>query len=278
MTRSDQSSTVTSPIWIRRVLGRLGEFVIDFCGLVVYLTSLMCVVTALTMQPRRWRRTNRQVFAMQLMRSGVDTIIPVGMIALLVGVLVVMQIQLWLGKVGHTEWMSSLLVIVVVRELAPLLTNLIMIMRNGSEVTTELATMTVAGKVRMLDAQGIDPILYLIMPRVAAMVISTFCLTLLFIIFSFFSGYLVNVSLGLRVSAPGIFLNQLLRALQWEDIVNLLVTSLVPPLFTGLICCSEGLGVTISSTAIPVATRHALSRSVVSLFLISVSTSVLTYL
>ena len=145
-------------------------------------------------------------------------------------------------------------------------------------MTVELANMTLTGKVRMLDAQGIDPLIYLVMPRVAAMVVSTFCLTLLFIIFSFVSGYLFSSVLGLRVAAPGIFLNQVFRAFQPKDVLNLLVTGLFPALLTSIICCSEGLNVLPASTAVPLATRRALSHSVAGLFLISVPVSVLTYL
>jgi phospholipid/cholesterol/gamma-HCH transport system permease protein len=263
-------------VW--RILGRIGEAVITFGRLAVYLTSLMCAVVMLAVQPRRWRRTIRQVFARQLLETGVNTMAPVGLVGLLVGVMVVMQAQIWLGKLGQTEWLGPVLVVVVVRELAPLLTNLVMIMRCGSVMTAELATMTAAGKVKMLDAQGIDPLIYLVMPRVAAMVISTFCLTILFILFSIVSGYLFSFTLGLRVLAPGIFLDQVLRALQSKDVLNLLVTTLVPSLLTGVICCSEGLSVSRTSATVPNATRLALSRSTVSLFLVSVTASLLTYL
>lgn len=278
MARSDRNWRVTIWNWIYRVLGRIGDALIGFCGLAVYLVSLMCAVLALTVRPRHWRRTIRQVFSRQLLRMGVSGITPVGSIAFLVGVLVVMQAQLWAGRVGQTEWLGPVLVVVVVRELAPLLTNLIMIVRSGSEVTAELATMTVAGEVRMIDAQGVDPLTYLVMPRVSAMVISTFCLTILFVLLSFFSGYLFSVTVGMRVPAPQIFMDQVLRSLQLADVLHLLVTSLVPPLLTGLICSSEGLSVSPTSTAVPAATRRAMSRSVVSLFLVSVPVSLLTYL
>ena len=189
-----------------------------------------------------------------------------------------MQAQLWLGKVGQTEWLGPLLVTVVVRELAPLLTNLVMIARNGSEMTAELANMTVAGKVRMLDALGIDPFVYLVMPRVVAMVVSTFCLIVVFIMVTFAAGYLFSFVLGFRVAAPGIFLAQVLRALKPEDLSKLLLAGLVPAILTTLICCSEGMSVPMTSTAVPVATRRAISRSVAMLFLISAPVTVLTYL
>ena len=218
------------------------------------------------------------VFACQLLHIGVNAIVPVGLVAFPVGILVVMQAQLWLGKVGQTQWLGPLLVVVVVRELAPLLTNLVMILRAGSEMTVELANMTLTGKVRMLNAQGIDPLTYLVMPRVTATVVSTFCLMFLFIMFSFISGYLFSFALGLRVAAPSVFLNQVLRALKVEDVLNLVVSGFLPSLMTALICCSEGLGVPADSAAVPLATRRALSHSVIALFLISVPASVLTYL
>ena len=275
---SDRAGGATNNNWLWRVLGLLGKVVIDFFELVVYLASFMCAIVALAIRPSRWNRTIRQVFANQILHMGVYTIAPVGLVALLVGVLVVMQAQLWLVKVGQTAWLGPLLVAVIVRELAPLLTNLIIILRSGSEITTELATMTVTGKVRMLDSQGIDPLIYLVMPRMIAIVVSAFCLTIMFIVFSFVSGYLFSFILGLRMLAPGIFLEHVLRAFQSEDVLNLLFNSLIPPLLTGSICCLEGLNVPKASTAVPVATRRALSRSVVGLFLVSVPVSVLTYL
>ena len=278
MERTDYHTALVGRNWAWRTLGRLGATLIESYREAVYLASVALSVAVLTIRPRHWRRTIRQVFACQLLQTGVNTIAPVGLVAFLVGISVVMQAHLWLGKVGQTAWLGPLLVVVVVRELAPLLTNLVMIIRNGSGMTVELANMTLTGKVRMLDAQGIDPLIYLVMPRVAAMVVSTFCLTLLFIVFSFVSGYLFSSALGLRVAAPGIFLEQVLRAFQPEDVLNLLVTGLLPALLTALVCCLEGLNVPPASTAVPVATRRALSRSVAGLFLISVPASVLTYL
>ena len=167
--------------------------------------------------------------------------------------------------------------VVVVRELAPLLTNLVVIGRNGSEMTVELASMTVAGEIRMLDALGLDPLPSLVMPRVVAMVVSTFCLMLLFIMISFIGGYLFSFILGLRVAAPAIFLDQVLRAFRPVDVSKLLLTGLIPPLLTASICCTEAMGVPPTRTAVPLATRRALSRSVAGLFLVSVPASVLTY-
>lgn len=274
--RGGRKTGMGNPLW--RLLGALGKSTTAFVSMAVYLTALAFTILVQATKPRHWRRTVRKAFSRQLLETGIKTIIPVGLVALFIGVLVVMQAQLWLGKLGQTEWLGPLFVVVVVRELAPLLTNLIMILQNGSKMTSELAGMTVSGKVRMLDAQGIDPLIYLILPRVTATVVSTFCLTLLFIVFSLVSGYLFSFALGLRLLAPQIFLDQILRALQSRDLLNLLLTGMIPPLLTAVICCSEGLCLSLTRATVPNATSLALTRSTVSLFLISVTISVLTYL
>ena len=276
--RSDPRTALASRNWAWRALDRLGAGGIESISEAAYLTSLMYTVLLLSVRPSCWRRTIRKAFAHKLLAVGAETIAPLGLVAFLVGILVVMQAQLWLSKVGQTQLLGPLLVVVVVRELAPLLTNLVMILRSGSEMTVDLANMTQAGQVRMLDAQGIDPLVYLVMPRVAAMAVSALCLMLLFIIFSFISGYLCSFALGFRVAAPVIFLNQVLRALQSKDVLNLLASGLIPSVLTALICCSQGLSVPQAGTAVPLATRRALSHSVVGLFLVSVPASIITYL
>ena len=170
MERTGQHTTIVGRNRAWRSLGRIGATTIGLCRGVVYLAAMMWAVVAAAIRPRYWPRTTRQLFARQLLCTGVEAAVFMGRIAFLVGVLVVMQAQLWLGKAGQTEWLGPLLVAVVVRGLAPLLTNLVVIGRNGSEMTVELANMTVAGKVRMLDALGIDPFVYLVMPRAVAMV------------------------------------------------------------------------------------------------------------
>ena len=68
------------------------------------------------------------------------------------------------------------------------------------------------------------------------------------------------------------------RAFRPEDVINLLVTGLVPSFLAASLCCLEGLSVPATSSAIPLATRRALSHCVLGLFLVSVPVSVLTYL
>jgi ABC-type transporter Mla maintaining outer membrane lipid asymmetry permease subunit MlaE len=81
-------------------------------------------------------------------------------------------------------------VAVVARELGPVLINLVVIVRSGSAMTTELGVLKISGGVRALETQGSDPFLHLVMPRVLGTALSTFCLTIVFILVAFASGFL----------------------------------------------------------------------------------------
>src|SRR6185503_17826211 len=143
---------------------------------------------------------------------------------------------------------------------------------------TELGILKIDGGVRTLEAQGGDPFLYLVMPRVLGVALSTFCLTIVFILVAFASGYLFGAWLGTGSRDVWLFTNTVLNALHPQDMAGILAKSTLPALFTSASCCIGGLGVGESITNIPRATQRALTRSIAGLFVISVVVSLLTYL
>jgi phospholipid/cholesterol/gamma-HCH transport system permease protein len=137
--------------------------------------------------------------------------------------------------------------------------------------------MKMSGEVRALDSQGFDPFIYLVMTRVLSLTISVFCLALLFVVVSFTSGYLFSLLLSPAIADPGTFIHSILFSLNPVDVINFFAKSIIPALFTGAICCAEGLRVEASYAEVPGATKRALSRSVRALFGISALVTLLTY-
>ena len=170
-----------------------------------------------------------------------------------------------------------LLVTVLVRETVPVLINLLAIGRNGTALTTELGNMKIAGEVRVLDAQGIDPFIYLVMPRVLSLTLSVFCLAVLFVVVAFTSSYLSNLVLSPSAVDPGTFVHSIVFSVSPVDLINFLSKTIIPALFTGAICCSQGLRVQTSLTEVTKSTKRALTLSVRALFGISALVSLLTY-
>jgi phospholipid/cholesterol/gamma-HCH transport system permease protein len=190
---------------------------------------------------------------------------------------VVVQTQVWLGKVGQSPLIGPVLVMVVVREIAPLLVNFIVIGRSGTAMATELATMKLNGEIRVLDAQGLDPFVYLVLPRVVGAAASVFCLTIVFIAVSFVSGYFSGALLGANMGPPSLFVSEIFKAVRPADVLNVIVKTLLPGATTGAICCAEGLGVGAATTEIPQAATRAVVRSVAAMFVLSALVSLLTY-
>ncbi len=259
-------------------IGNIGQATLAQGRITIRLFAVTWAVLRLAAQPRYWPRTVRAVFARQILFTGVEALSFVALVALITGVGVVVQAQLWLGKTGQSALLGPILVMVIVRELAPLLVNFIVIGRSGNAIATELASMKVAGEIRVLEAQGLDPLVYLAVPRALGMAVSVFCLTLAFILVSFASGYFCGILMGVGVADPRLFVESILKDVHLPDLFNLLAKTLIPGLLTSVICILEGLGVQRAITEIPQAATRAVVRSIAALFIVSVIISILSYL
>jgi phospholipid/cholesterol/gamma-HCH transport system permease protein len=229
-------------------------------------------------RPRTWVPSVRTAVARQILAIGVEPLGFVGGLAVLVGLSVVVQLTFWLGEAGQSQLLGPLLVTVVARELGPVLINLVVILRSGSAMTTELAILTVNGDLATLESKGQDPFLHLVLPRVLGMAASTFCLTIVFILVAFASGFLFAAWTGKGSGDLLLFADTVSNAVQPKDILPILVKSILPALFASASCCLGAFGVGGSMTDIPRVTQKVLTRCVAGLFLIAGVVSLLTYL
>src|SRR5262249_2809315 len=116
----------------------------------------------------------------QIYRAGVRLMPIVAFLAFVLGLLIVGQTVALLSRVGATSYAGTVMVTVVVRELGPLATALLVLARIGTAIVIELGTARALGEVEALEALGIDPIHYLVMPRVMGLAISISALTVYF--------------------------------------------------------------------------------------------------
>jgi phospholipid/cholesterol/gamma-HCH transport system permease protein len=261
-----------------RAIARLGEMAWTQWDELQHAAAVIGTVLYVCVRPWSWGRTAWNLLARQVLAIGVEPLGFVCAVAVFVGISVVVQLSFWVGEVGQSQLLGPLLVAVVARELGPVLTNIVVIVRSSSAMATELAVLKISGEVRALEAQGIDPFLYLVMPRVLGVAVSTFCLTIIFILVAFASGYLFAAWVGKGSGDLLLFTDTVSSAVRPNDVVSILAKSILPALFAGASCCIGGLGVGGSVTEIPRATQRALTRSVAGLFVISAVVSLLTYL
>jgi phospholipid/cholesterol/gamma-HCH transport system permease protein len=237
----------------------------------------MYSILVLSVRPFTWRRTVRNMLARQIVYMGVDAVPFTAMIALLVGIGVVVQAQYWFGRLGQTALVAPLLVTVIVRELGPLLANLIVIQRSGNAIATELANMRASGEVRLLDAQGLDPLIYLVIPRTLGLTISIFGLSVIMIVTAFAGGYLFAAVRDVRIGTPGLFLENIMASVNGQDLLSAAAKSTIPGFIAGTICCSDGLSADRSISELSGVVTRAVQRSILVTFLVSILISAISY-
>ncbi|HXJ61110.1 MAG TPA: ABC transporter permease [Verrucomicrobiae bacterium] len=261
-----------------QILASVGSFARAQCEEVRHTAAVIGTVLLTALRPRCWAGAVRTALARQVLAIGVEPIWFVCAVAAFVGISVVVQLTFWTGAAGQSQLLGPLLVAIVARELGPILINLVVLVRSGSAMTTELGVLKINGDVPAFETQGNDPFLHLVLPRVLAMAASTFCLTIVFILVAFASGFLFAAWTGKGTRDLLLFANTVSSAFQPKDVLNILAKSILPALFASASCCIGGLGVGGSVTEIPQATQRALTRSVAGLFAISAVVSLLTYL
>ena len=186
------------------------------------------------------RNVVRPRIRQEIARAGVALLPMFIFVALALGFLVIGQTVSALASVGATEYLGSTMVIVVVRELGPLLTAMLVLARVGTANVIELGTARALGEVEALEALAIDPVHYLIMPRVLGMVAGVFALTIYLVLGALASGclfaFLANVPL-----TPGDYFRQIAEALNWLDFVLLALKTIAFGFFIAVVTCYHGL-------------------------------------
>ncbi|MGB7748972.1 MAG: ABC transporter permease [Verrucomicrobiia bacterium] len=176
----------------------------------------------------------------EIARAGVALLPMFLFVALALGFLVVGQTVSALARVGAINYLGSTMVIVVVRELGPLLAAMLVLARVGTAHVIELGTARAMGEVEALEALGIDPVHYLIVPRVIGMAAGIFSLTVYLIIGALASGYLWAFLQDVPLT-PGDYFKQLAEALGWLDFALLALKAVAFGFFIAIVTCYHGL-------------------------------------
>jgi phospholipid/cholesterol/gamma-HCH transport system permease protein len=178
------------------------------------------------------------------------------------GFAVIGQTVVLLSRVGTQNLAGSVMATVVVRELGPLVTALVVLLRVGTATVIELGTARAMGEVEALEALGIDPIRYLVIPRAIGTALATFALTVYLIVGTLISGYLVAFLQDVPLS-PGEYFRQLALALSWLDFCLLALKTMAFGVIIALATCYQGLARPLQLAEVPTATIQALVVSLV---------------
>jgi phospholipid/cholesterol/gamma-HCH transport system permease protein len=197
----------------------------------------------------------------EISRSGVALLPMFCFVALALGFLIVGQTVSALAKVGASDYLGSTMVIVVVRELGPLLAAMLVLARVGTANVIELGTARALGEIEALEALGIDPVHYLVVPRVIGMALGIFALTVYLIIGALASGYLFAFMQGAPMTPRDYFV-QITEALNWLDFALLALKALSFGFFIAIVTCYHGLAQPLQLDDVSRVTVRAVSQGV----------------
>ena len=183
------------------------------------------------------------------------------------GFLVIGQVVSWLSRVGAVDFLGVVMVVVVVRELGPLITALLVLARVGTANVVELGTARATGEVEALEALGIDPVHYLVVPRVAGMALGTFALTMYLIIGALISGYVWAFLQDVPLR-PDQYFNQLAASLTWLDFVLLALKTVTFGSIIAMVTCYHGLAQPLRLEEVSRATVRAVAQAVIACVLL----------
>jgi phospholipid/cholesterol/gamma-HCH transport system permease protein len=203
----------------------------------------------------------------QLVRSGWRMLPMVIFLAVALGLVVIGQTVSLLTRVGANTFLGTVMVTVVVRELGPLLTALFVLARTGTANVVELGTARAMGEVEALESLGIDPIHYLVIPRLIGIALSVFALTIYLILGALVSGYLWAFLQDVPLT-PGDYFKQLAGALQGLDFILLALKTFFFGMIIAIVTSYYGLAQPLRVEEVSRAAVQAVAQSVVACVLL----------
>jgi phospholipid/cholesterol/gamma-HCH transport system permease protein len=196
----------------------------------------------------------------QTVRAGNRSLPLVGLITFLVGMIIALQSAYQLRELGAMNLLGGLVGLAVTRELAPLLTAIIVAGRFGSAIAAELGTMKVSQEIDALTVMGLDPVGFLVVPRLVALLVAVPCLTIFADAIGILGG--LSVATGVLQMNASVYLADTVDSLVLQDIFTGLVKAIVFAGIIGLVGCHQGLRVQGGAEQVGHATTTSVVRSI----------------
>ena len=269
--------------WLRavrpsRLTELLGRSFLDRCATIASILAMLWATIMLASRRESWTPPVRGVLGRQLLFTGVDGTSAAIRFGAAVGIVMIVQAALWIDAIGiTTDVIAPVLWRAIVRELAPLLACMVVIGRSGIAISTELATMLVDGELEVIDAQGIDPMTFLVMPRIISFVVSIFCLAVITAAAMIVTGYVAGRAVDVIRVPWSTFLGQILSQFNTLDLVFFLPKTVIAGGFAAAICCIDGLSVRGTITDVPRVSSRSGIHALTAVFAVSAILSIVIY-
>ncbi len=224
---------------------------------------------------QRRARFGAQALAEQIVRVGTRSIGIVLLVSGCIGIILALQTAPSLSDFGQTDKVANLVGVAVTRELGPLIAAIVLTGFAGASIAAELGTMKVGEEIEALEAMALNPIRFLVVPRVIATAVSLLVLSVFADICSIVMGGVIGVMV-LDIPYETYRLNTI-NQLRPVDFNTGLIKAVVFGVLLGLIACSNGLRVTGGAAGVGRATTNTVVQTTVAIVICDLLFSSLFY-
>jgi phospholipid/cholesterol/gamma-HCH transport system permease protein len=252
-----------------RPITTIGAFVLgvlEFLGGLGYLILDTVVATRSALFSKRgWRFSWRNLW-IQMDRVGVKSIPIVSLVMLCIGAILALQMAPILHDFGIVSTVANIISLAVFRELGPLVSAIVLTGFAGASIAAEMGTMVVSEEIEALDAEAIDPIRFLVVPRVVATTIMMVCIAVIGDIMGIVGGmFTSSLFLGINYQQ---YLGRTFEQAKMQDFTTGLWKAGVFGLLISSLACYLGLGVTGGAQGVGVATTRTVVLTIVALIFV----------
>jgi len=213
----------------------------------------------------RKSRLGRNAIITQLVRTGVRSILIISLVSGAVGFILGLQMAPPLDDLGSVELIPNIIGVAVIRELGPLMAAIVLTGFAGAAIAAEIGTMVVGEEIEALEAGALNPVKFLVVPRLIAAVIGMTALAVIADAVAVMSGLLMGTTvLGLTYTT---YMENTLQQVQTIDFVTGLIKAAVFGMLIGIIACTNGLKVSGGAAGVGNATTNTVVQSILAIII-----------
>ena len=244
------------------LLDRLGRPINETLGYIGGINLLMLATAGWLWRAAVSRdvRFGRRSLYAQIVRLGVRATTVIVLVSVAIGMILALQMAPPLQDFNQTDKVANIIAIAVVRELGPLISAIVLTGFAGASIAAELGTMVVGEEIEALEAHALNPVRFLVVPRVIGTTLCELVLCVIAMIVAIGSGAAIGILL-LDIP-PGIYQNNTLDQLSAADFLTGMWKAAVFGSLIGGIACYNGLGVSGGAAGVGKATTNTVVHSI----------------
>jgi len=223
----------SSDMFLIQKVNSIGETVIDSINVLGRATIFLAKALWNALKPKQFSKVLHQVYYI-----GARSMTIIMLVSVFTGMVLGLQSYHALVKFGAQGAVGSLVSLSLIMELGPVLTAIMITARAGSAITAEIGIQRISEQIDALDTMRINPLRFLVSPKITAAMISFPLLTAMFDLIGIIGGYISGVMLlGLN---GGVYVHSIQTYVVMSDITNGFVKSIVFAVIVSTVCCYQG--------------------------------------